>query len=315
MSCLRPLLIFILAAGCMALGEAADTTCKVEVPVTVLTEALRPEIVTRTTLEGFTATLDGHPIKVSGLRADSASHRFVLVMDQSGSIREKLWPGELTLAKHFAASLSSTSQAGLISFNEVIQSKVPLTSGMELAGKLKQIEKARPKGRTSIYTAIGEAIDLLESSQQGDIIYLLSDGGENSLPLAKWNMLRDRLQRSGIRLFAMILVDDHFGAPQYSSTSMEQEGWSNVRSLILDSGGAYSLLSYSRSHNWNEKLMSDAAYIFYREMVYDYLLEMDIPKSSKAAMKLNLKFENPQNRKERYRIFSTSRIFNRCLSQ
>jgi hypothetical protein len=86
-----------------------------------------------------------------------------------------------------------------------------------------------------------------------------------------------------------------------------------VRSLILDSGGTYSLLSYSRSHNWNEKLLSDAAYVFYRQMMYDYFLEVEIPKNSKEAMKLNLKFENPQNRKEYYRVLSTTRVFNRCL--
>src|SRR5262249_48382924 len=153
---LRPLLIFILVAVCTVLGEDADTTCRVEIPVSVLRVEPTAEIVTRTTLGKFTATLDGHATKLSGLRADSSPHRFVLLLDQSGSMKEKLWPGELTLAKHFAASLSSTSQAGLIAFNEVIQSKVPLASGPELASKLEQIEKTQPKGRTSIFTALGE---------------------------------------------------------------------------------------------------------------------------------------------------------------
>jgi Mg-chelatase subunit ChlD len=107
-------------------------------------------------------------------------------------MKEKLWPGELTLAKHFAASLSSTSQAGLIAFNEVIQSKVPIASVPELASKLEQIEKTQPKGRTSIFTALGEAVDLLQRSRAGDTIYLLSDGGENWLPSAKWDILKDR---------------------------------------------------------------------------------------------------------------------------
>jgi hypothetical protein len=280
----------------------------------VLREEPNPEIVTRTTLANFTATLDGHLIKLTGLHADAAPHRFVVLLDQSGSMKERLWPGELTLAKHFAAALSPTARAGLIAFDEVIQSKVPLASGVDLEKKLQEIERTQPKGRTSILTALGEALDLLEPFQPGDLVYLISDGGENSPRSANWNKLRDRLQRNGVRLFAMILVDDHFEAPHNGVTLEEQQGWSTLRSLILDSGGVYSLISYSRSHEWNEKVVSDAAYAFYRVMMYDYLLEIEVPKSSKDAMRLNLKFENPQNRKERYRVLSTSRIFNRCLT-
>ena len=123
---------------------------------------------------------------------------------------------------------------------------------------MEQVEKTQPKGRTSIYTALSEALDLLEPFQPGDIIYLLSDGDENSLHSENWNKLRDRFQRNGVRLFAMILVDDHLELPRYSRTLEEREGWSNVRTLILDSGGVFSPVSYSRSGSWNQKLMSDA---------------------------------------------------------
>jgi VWFA-related protein len=130
----------------------------------------------------FTVLEDGEP--VGGLRVSSVlpGHEkiaVVLVLDRSGSMRGEPIAAAKKAAADFIPRVSDEDLLGLVTFSTKVDPSVGLTTdrGIPLEG----IDRAKTRGETALYDAVGQAIAKL-SWQKADrkAVVVLTDGHDNA---------------------------------------------------------------------------------------------------------------------------------------
>ena len=133
-------------------------------------------------------------------------------------IRQK---GRWDLAYRAAWDIIALAPAGgslaLLVYAETVEETVEFTQEREAVLQRLSVlgpDYQPPKSyrRTALYDAILEAVALLTPPQVGDVIYLITDGGENS-SRTRGRRARRALLCAGVRLFAFVLL-----SPRQTST-------------------------------------------------------------------------------------------------
>jgi hypothetical protein len=163
------------------------------------------------------AKVHGKRVKILSLEPDRRSHRIVLILDISGSIRgfggdSSLWGLEMALASHFYEEVNrQNTRMALLFFNERVTDVIELSQGNSAVGdKLHQIAKDSEyvkknlKGRTALRDAILEGVQLLDHPNSADALYVLTDAGDNASTHKTADVTR-RLAVTPVRLFAIVL--------------------------------------------------------------------------------------------------------------
>jgi Ca-activated chloride channel homolog len=192
----------LLAAGCIALVQAAAQVpapgrspqqgsepgafqISVDVALVVLGATVRDHqghAVTQLTREDFEVFEDGRPQEIRLFRHEDTPVAVGLVIDHSGSMREKL--GEVTTgARAFVRSSNSRDQMFVVNFNEAVSQGLP--SGMRFSDSVEQLAAAvwgePAAGTTALYDAIVEGLRRLqEGAREKKVLIVISDGGDNA---------------------------------------------------------------------------------------------------------------------------------------
>jgi VWFA-related protein len=201
----------LLAAGCILLPQAvAQVTSKpalapapapahaapqdsdpgafqisVDVALVVLEATIRDHeghAVPNLTREDFEVYEDGRPQPIRLFRHEDTPVAVGLVIDHSGSMREKLQ--EVTAgARAFVRSSNSRDQMFVVNFNETVSQGLP--SGVRFSDSVEQLAAAvwgHPAvGTTALYDAIIEALGRLhEVAREKKVLIVISDGGDNA---------------------------------------------------------------------------------------------------------------------------------------
>jgi hypothetical protein len=233
---LRCIVVLLLTLG-TAYGENKSGCNHFYAPVSVLSQKQPSAQPDPGQLE---ATIDGKPAHVSGWDP-IAAHRFIIVVDASGSMKAggtrrqpaPVWQLNLELARHFAGSLTTGSATGLVIFNRVIQRRVTPRSPTEILAVLNeaQADRALPNGRTALFDAIEVALEMLEPTQPGDTIYVLSDAEDNESRIGPSQFLKT-IRSSGVRLFGVLA-----GAEEPVLGTRQSERRDSLLQAVHDSGG------------------------------------------------------------------------------
>ena len=132
--------------------------------------------------EDFEVFEDGRPQPIRLFRHDDTPVAVGLVIDHSGSMREKL--DEVTAgARAFVRSSNSRDQIFVVNFNETVSQGLP--QGMRFSDSVEQLAAAvsgRPAvGTTALYDAIIDGlIRLRDGTQEKKVLIVISDGGDNA---------------------------------------------------------------------------------------------------------------------------------------
>lgn len=187
-----PVLLFILsgAAGAQVAPpisgpDQENFRISVEVDLVVLQATVRDReghAVLQLRQQNFEVFEDGRPQPIRLFRHEDTPVTVGLVIDHSGSMREKL--ADVTAgAQAFVHSSNPNDQMFVVNFNEAVSLGLP--RGVRFSDNAEQlggaIWGARAIGTTALYDAIVEALKRLQQgTSDKKVLIVISDGGDNA---------------------------------------------------------------------------------------------------------------------------------------
>ncbi len=186
----------------------------------VLTEAGQP--VADVPASSFRGTFHGKSVRVLSATRDLGPRRVVVLLDASGSMLDggAKWQLARRAVSDILNALPAKDQIALLVFAAKVDAVVGFSEGRQaIADRIAALEAGRksfPKGsrNTALLDAMLEGLSLLQPAQRGDVIYLISDGGDN-ISRAKPDKVERALLATRVRLFALGLLDPRArGLPQ-----------------------------------------------------------------------------------------------------
>lgn len=234
------LLLAILSPAILSnpLRAQQDSCLNRTIAVNVLTEDV--QFIDGLATQNFRGKVHGQPVKIVSATHDHAPRRIVLVLDSSGSMGDK-WGLEIYAAKSLLDADPASSFA-LITFGEKIKDRIDFAEGREkVSDELARLESPvenGPRGGTALRDALAAAVDLLRPVQLGDAIYVVSDGGDNASKVS-WPQVSDDLLSAGVRLFALVTVEEM----ARSRSMSERNGPESLHGLVTATGGDFKILT------------------------------------------------------------------------
>ena len=213
-------LVLLLAAGCFAVAQAPPSTnasnqeayrISVDVDLVVLQATVRDReghTVEKLSREDFEVFEDGAPQRIRLFRHEDTPVTVGLVIDHSGSMREKL--ADVTAgARAFVHSSNSDDQMFVVNFNETVSLGLPI--GMRFSNSTEQlggaIWGAPAIGTTALYDAIIEALKRLqEGTRDKKVLIVISDGGDNASQ-ARLDRVLKMTERSSAMIYTIGIFD------------------------------------------------------------------------------------------------------------
>ena len=261
----------------------------------------------------FRGQFRNKPVKILSADLDTKPRRIVLLLDASGSMvgpsEEGKWKIALNVARDAAEKLPPQHSLALIVFAEkLVQSVGSEQSRQAILQQLSQIEpgeKALPKGsrRTALWDALQEGLNVLGSPQRGDVLYAITDGGDNASSTRPKEVER-ALLGAGVRLFAFLPL-----LPQGPPTPEETEGPNTLLSLANHTGGILladpvsppplQISLVPRREPLSPKELRTALDSLYVAMTSFYRLDIELPQPVDKMRTWKLELANlPSNTKE-----------------
>ncbi len=230
-------------------------------------------------------TVDGKAVSVVSLSKENLSPRVVLLVDTSGSMgadSSSTW-GNTLLAVAFALeTLPPHSPVALVTFNE--QAEVSGFGDPEqIRQKLLALKQTKPHGRTALYDAIQTAMQLFGAPQFGDLVYVISDGG-NNVGRAEPRTVANELIRRGIRVFAFV-VETAPGAPP--PPPREREASVDFIAFIKSTGGSWIQAQITPTWSKGKEAAQDREWLR-AQLESPYALEFQLASSPAKPVKLRI---------------------------
>ncbi|HST08861.1 MAG TPA: VWA domain-containing protein [Terriglobales bacterium] len=175
--------------------------------------------------------LDSKPpgVEVAAFTPRRQPVRALLLIDLSGSMRT---PGKLKvvseLARGFVDASPANSPFSLLTFGNPLDDQLGFPASKEvILQKLQAIKREPPGtkgGYTALFDAMTKAIEMFGSAQPGDVVFLVSDGGDNRSRTRMRDVKRLLLER-GIRLFCLVPFE---GSLKDEEARMDPDSLDNV---------------------------------------------------------------------------------------
>ena len=223
-----------------------------------------------------------------------AGHRVVLLVDISGSINksEHTWEIARVVAGNLLVAAPSTLRVALVLFPDRIIDTIgfdrPATDIVERLAKMEN-----GKGSTAILDSLDYSIKLLQPAEVGDVIYIISDGGENSSKVHRSDV-ESKLVGHGIRLFAFILQ------PKAPFTNPEEAAEPSLLSELAQVTGGMVVDEDSAAALDARPKLSAILQRGYVQMAHFYDLELSLPKRwvKKQRLRLDIVDQDGKKRKD-----------------
>lgn len=302
----------ILAVALLASSQAQNTapSCnEIHVYASVLNQ--NKQVVGGLLPQDFSAQLNGKPAVVKDVKHDNSQHRVTILIDHSSSM-ESVWPAVVAGSFEMLSQLPTEIPISVIFFDKEIRELTVFNGdrGATVAA-VKRFFDANPLGRrTRLYDAIDVAMSHAAPNRAGDLIYLITDAGDNDS--YRGELTRNRLARSGTRLFAIIFPWEN------PSTSEERYGPQEIHDLVQQTGGTYLDWNVYRNESLNKKAKSEiniGTSWLIQNMLDDYDLTLDPGQQlfTRAKVKLDVKLPGLKDPKDnRFRVITQPTVATGC---
>ena len=192
----------------------------------------------------LTAKLDKEHVKILSVLPDDPPHRIVVLLDSSGSILSNsfVWHAYLAMANNLVTNLPEGTTAMLVVFADRIDMIIPVTHDRaKLDSQFKTLEAGwkyfRPPRATALWDAMKAASDMFGTPRQGDVLYALSDGGDNASRV-RFMDVENTFRSKPIKLLLISVRDT---SPLRAEA--EAEALKRLQNLALETGGATAEIS------------------------------------------------------------------------
>ena len=187
----------------------------------------------------FEGKYRGKTVRIGTLQQASGTRplRVILLIDVSGSMIDQLrpdWDLMIDVAADVLAKLPASAQVGMALFATDIAKIIPPSANREElrseVATLRNPEAVRLLGPTALRHSIVRAAELLESQQLGDVVYVITDAGDNASKETSADVVRFLASR-GVRLFAFTLEEPE-------ALVQPQEAIEELRKVVRATGGS-----------------------------------------------------------------------------
>jgi hypothetical protein len=295
MSCARTAVVLILGCLCAMPACAQQDACQHRsIPVSVARNDDFPVPPLRNT--NFEGTYRNKPVRITSAAISYEPPRVVLLLDVSGSMRDRRsesnWNFMVDIAEDLLSRMPAAAEVGLGFFSDELEPVAsPTTDRKTLKDHLEGLRsRTHPIGRTALSAAILDSLKMFDGPHLGDIIYVITDGEENKskVPMAQVAQI---LGKAGVRLFAFLFQRSGFGAMR----SMEAAGPADMLHITEDTGGrALGFTTVYQDFYFAGVPMQDPAFVDksgtptwlgshlrsqYRQMLSFYRVDIDLPEN------------------------------------
>jgi hypothetical protein len=162
----------------------------------------------------FAATLNKQPVTIQGAKMDAQPRRVVILLDISGSVRNKAgdkWKVALQVAGDITSYLPAEHSVALVTFSDRIHDELGFAkSRMDIIQRLKELATRKPpadasKEETAPVIAVRKALNMLKPARAGDVVYIISDSEENASRRGR-DEAAEALLAARVRVFASLLT-------------------------------------------------------------------------------------------------------------
>jgi len=301
------LLAFALLLTPHAIAQS-DSCLRRTMPVSVVDRNGAP--VEGLTASDFRAEFQGKQVKILSVARDDRQHRIVILLDASGSmfgVGGMKWSLACASALHIAQSNLPKASLALLIFRGDIVERIDFPQGTTaVSDKLKQVGedasyKKNPHGETALFDAILEGLRLLGPSSPGDVIYAITDGGDNKSRNSVREVQR-ALETAGVRVFALALT--HMDS-QHANTPEEEYGKSILQQVVDDTGGMQlepieiTPVQFLRLGEGEKHRIAKALKLLYQEMLRPYEVEIELPQTTEKPSMWRLTLSDKKRREVR----------------
>src|SRR5947209_6985351 len=294
----------IVAAGLLLEALAQETPCLRRTVMASVMLAGQP--VASVSTSSFKGEFRGKPVRILSATRDVGPRRIVVLIDASGSmvgLTKGKWDLVLRAATDVAAHAPPDSSVALLVFNDKVKQEVDFSAGPKaVLERIAQVRAGRtpdrlPAGRTPLRDAVLEGLKLLEPATPGNVIYAITDGGDNASKSSS-GAVEKALVSAGIRLF-VFLVEDYPGLRRVP----EESGPLNFLQLVQATGGS----TVQLSARWSEPrypveerdrlALRAATEGLYLQMAQFYRLEVELPEPVTKRREWKLEMVNERGAK------------------
>jgi len=314
---LLPVILCLSAAPLVA----QDDPCLVRtIPVTAIDAHGNP--VQELQASNLVGKLRGQPVEILSATLNTRPRRIMVVVDMSGTMLEPSagkWPVTRTMLEDVGQAAPIPGQIGMEFFAENVFGAVSVSPNPEsVRMRVAWLQSAKaedlvPKGeqKTALWDALWQATDQLTPPRPGDVIYVLTDGGDNRSHHTD-KELEEKLLSRGIRVFAFIPT---VPMALRARTPEEESGPRPLKRILYSTGGSLIYLcpdpretncegfpNYSGDWTKSKKrsLLLDAAHRLYQEMAvyYDVAVRFPTPVEKMSKWDLALTDDRSHKRKD-----------------
>jgi hypothetical protein len=274
--------------------------------------------------EDFSARIKGKPVPAVSLTAGDRPRRAVMLLDTSGSMKgfqeTGQWKLALAIVNQFANAFSPHGQLAFLSFDESIHETIDFSKGNSaVLAQLRRMmdgngfSAKQVHGRTALFDAVHSGWQLLEKPSPADVVFVVTDGGDNKSRLKQEALERELIQ-SGVRLYAVLVMDTVGGSG--GRTPEELNGPDILGELARTTGGElFGPVGYRRGHyiyydfskySLDDKMnIGQALMIFYEGLFHRKTLKLELPVAPfKKEETLDLKLSGSAERKWKGAVIS-----------
>jgi hypothetical protein len=238
------------ASGVILLGSVSRPVPAQDAPCTTRTILAtvidqQGNVVRGLTAANFRGKFRGQPVRILSLAPDNHPQRIVIVLDLSGSMWGEHGEWEIVpelIADAFRIMAAECSFALVVFSGAILEStgfgQTTTTLEKKLAALSREPEKFRKNRKTALYDALMAALVKLSPSVQGDAIFVITDGADNSSK-TKPSEMENAFLKAGVRVFAFMplaRIDHRMRTPE------EILGPELIQNLVRVKGG--NLVSY-----------------------------------------------------------------------
>jgi hypothetical protein len=237
----------------------------------------------------FRAKLDGREISIRAVALPPTERRFVFVLDRSGSITNTDEPRILHydpnhLMKLFLEdALSAMPKGDRVAFLGFAGQYSHQTEFMQPAKALEDISEVmtwKPEGkgnkhRTALWASILAALRTLSPPRPGDVMVVISDGGDNLSSVSEVQV-RGELLSAGVPLLALILA-----RPDLKS-SEQRKAQQSLFDLVRATGGNAEVAGSPVSRYDRDVVVPFRPGGLISQLAHQYELQLNVPSFQKA---------------------------------
>ena len=259
--------------------------------------------------DNFKITCKGRATSPLSVVYANGPRRIVVLLDVSGSMSGQpvgdtgKWRIARSAAWNLVNVLPPQSATSLMTFAEKAEIRAPMSVDRTPMGNWLNGEAARHpsrslNGHTALYAAVQSAIAQLQPSQPGDVIYVITDGGENASHVRETEV-ENELRAAGIRLFALIVASGGANSEEERSGPAVLERLSKVSGGFAERLPALSFDSPLLYDDHMEEWIRLHSRRLSMKMAAFYSITVQIPQDSDKSSHLDISVVDGRGRKRK----------------